>query len=258
MRSPLEAAALAESGVGTHDADRIGMCLRITRLWYPVDALWSDAATAWRHTDFKHPGEKDAPVGVPFFWTGGPNGYGHTAISVGGGYCVSTDYPRRGYLGRVRVDTLSRGWSLSFQGWAEDINERRIWTPQPVPPPSPPGPEPTRPLPPAPSPRQSIFYPEEDEMKKTSAIASWDGQRVDLFIIEADTHRLKTKGWDGEHWGSWHDLGGWSREIIGIVSRRPGHYEVYVVGQDEGVYQIWYDNGWQHWVPLEGKVLEPA
>lgn len=105
-----------------------GLCLKFTRTCYHVSALWSDAATGWANADLRHLGNSTPPRGVPVWWTGGSNGYGHVAISAGGGYVISTDYPSSEKVGRARIDALTKGWNLRYGGWSEDINGVRVWT----------------------------------------------------------------------------------------------------------------------------------
>jgi len=102
-----------------------GMCLRFVRSLYNVPAKYADAATAWAHTKYRH--SSTPPKGVPVWWTGGSSGHGHVAISDGNGYVISTDYPRRGRVGRVLISTLTRAWNLRYRGWSEDINDVRVY-----------------------------------------------------------------------------------------------------------------------------------
>jgi hypothetical protein len=60
--------------------------------------------------------------------TGGSHGYGHIAISVGGGKCWSTDIQRPGYFDLVPVTRIHDAWGLTFVGWSEDVDGVRVIT----------------------------------------------------------------------------------------------------------------------------------
>ncbi len=74
-------------------------------------------------TDERH--TSTPPRGVPVWWTGGT--HGHVAISAGNGYVISTDWPRRGTVGRVSIATLTDSWNKKYGGWSEDINEVHVF-----------------------------------------------------------------------------------------------------------------------------------
>lgn len=105
-----------------------GYCLQQSRDWADIDALYPDAATAWRNVDkgAKHR-DRRPPRGSAVYWIGGSRGFGHIAISLGAGRVRSTD---AGGAGRVETRTLGwfdRNWpSLKFAGWSWDINEVTI------------------------------------------------------------------------------------------------------------------------------------
>lgn len=107
-----------------------GMCLVFSRSAFEVSAYYGSAALAWRQAEHKHvvnPGR--CPAGVPVFWLGGSHGYGHIAVSIGGGLVRSTDWPRGGQVGTAAISTISRTWGQQFMGWTEDLNRVRIYTP---------------------------------------------------------------------------------------------------------------------------------
>ena len=95
-------------------------------------APWSGpyAAWAWQHAQHKHPGDANPPPGVPIYILG--SRYGHIALSVGGGNCRSTDWPRAGRsgqmapVGEVNILHLARAWGRQYVGWAEDLGGQRI------------------------------------------------------------------------------------------------------------------------------------
>ena len=106
-----------------------GMGLMFVRSAFAAPPLYGSAASAWKACDFPHPlydGDK-APRGAPYYWTGGRHGYGHVALIVGNGLCWSTDAHARGRVDLVRINDLTEAWGLTPAGWAEDINDTRIW-----------------------------------------------------------------------------------------------------------------------------------
>lgn len=134
MRTPIQAVAWAVKEHLTPSRDWTGMCLMFVRTCFGVAALYPSAGVAWQHTTRRH--TTTPPPGVPVWWTGGRSGYGHVAISAGSGYVWSTDAVRRGKVDRVSIGSITRNWGLSYQGWSEDINDVRVYTP-PVRPPKP-------------------------------------------------------------------------------------------------------------------------
>lgn len=101
-----------------------GECLWRVHDCYGVGNKYPDAATAFSHTKFRH--STPAPEGVPVWWTGGSHGFGHVAISVGGGICWTTDFKRPGYFDLAPISEITRAWGLTYQGWTEDINDVRV------------------------------------------------------------------------------------------------------------------------------------
>lgn len=61
----------------------------------------------------------DIPAGTLAYWTGGSRGYGHVAVTVGGGKVVSTDAPTWGTIGIVSIDWIAAHWGngLKFVGY---------------------------------------------------------------------------------------------------------------------------------------------
>jgi hypothetical protein len=102
----------------------------------------ADAVDGWksepphaRHTD-RHP-----PRGVPVAWSGGRNGYGHRAISLGGGLIRTTDGNGPGRVATRELGWVERTWGLTYLGWSETITGIPIPRPprpepEPVPPPA--------------------------------------------------------------------------------------------------------------------------
>jgi hypothetical protein len=104
-----------------------GMCLQQVRMWCGIGGRYGDAATAWRNTNDRHPGDKtDIPRGAAVYWTGGSKGYGHIALSLGNGKVRSTDAGGRGRVATVDIGWVERTWGQTYAGWAWDINEVTI------------------------------------------------------------------------------------------------------------------------------------
>lgn len=109
-----------------------GMCLQVVRMWCGIGARYSDAATAWRNTNDRHPGDKtNIPRGAAVYWTGGSKGYGHIALSLGNGKVRSTDAGGRGRVATVDIGWVERTWNMPYAGWSWDINEVTIPHPTP-------------------------------------------------------------------------------------------------------------------------------
>jgi cell wall-associated NlpC family hydrolase len=118
----------AERSARNAENDRtnsIGMCLQQTRSWAGISARYGDAATAWRNTNDRHPGDRTGiPRGAFVFWTGGSRGYGHVAMSLGGGRIRSTDAGGAGRVATVTLGWFDSHWpSLRYAGWSWDLNE---------------------------------------------------------------------------------------------------------------------------------------
>lgn len=98
-----------------------GMCLQWTRLQFGVGPSAPDATAGWAAATKRSPGDRNPPVGVPVWWTGGSAGHGHVAVSLGGGKIRTTDVPS-GHVGTVDLGYPERVWRLKYAGWSEDIN----------------------------------------------------------------------------------------------------------------------------------------
>lgn len=82
----------------------------------------ADAVDGWKSEPSakKHAG-RDVPYGYPVAWSGGPHGYGHRAISLGGGLIRSTDAGGRGRVATVDLGWVERNWNLKYLGWSETM-----------------------------------------------------------------------------------------------------------------------------------------
>jgi hypothetical protein len=106
-----------------------GLCLMFVRSCYGIDAFYPSAAAAWEGARFKHRETDGAkvPRGVPYFWTGGSQGFGHIVLSAGGGMCWSNDIKSRGGISLTPINEITTRWRQTPRGWAEDLNNVRIW-----------------------------------------------------------------------------------------------------------------------------------
>jgi hypothetical protein len=103
-----------------------GMCLQWSRTHAAIGSRYGDAATAWRNTNDRHPGDRNPPRGSMAYWTGGSGGYGHIAPALGGGNVRSSDSGGKGKPATVDVGWPERAWGLTYAGWAWDVNEVTI------------------------------------------------------------------------------------------------------------------------------------
>lgn len=130
MRTGQAAADYARGRVGDRMPEA-GYCLQFTRENYPINGYYASAIDAWNGADHRHPDDQNPPVGVPV-WYWSTSIYRHVAIFVGGsgeGQVVST------YNDEIRLYSWDAMKSVfgDYMGWAEDLNEVRIWTPPPPP-----------------------------------------------------------------------------------------------------------------------------
>ena len=111
--------------------DWSGWCLVFVRSCFGVAARYPSATSAWQHAEHRHrTTDPDAiPRGVPVFWTGGSQGFGHVALSRGDGTCWTTDLIRPGHVDVAPIAEVQRRWGMPLVGWTEDINGVRVWSP---------------------------------------------------------------------------------------------------------------------------------
>lgn len=100
-----------------------GMCLQWSRERAAIAALQPDAATAWKHAHNRHPGDRNPPRGAMVYWTGGSHGYGHIAVSLGGGKIRSSDANGSGRPATVDLGWVERAWGMPYAGWADNVND---------------------------------------------------------------------------------------------------------------------------------------
>jgi hypothetical protein len=117
-RTPAQAVAYART---IHSYPR-GYCLRFVRVCFDVGSKYPSAISAWNNAEQRH-ATSTPPYGAPvFFAPGGSNPYGHVAMSVGGGRCRSTDWPRAGVVSEVSISELAAAWRHPYLGWTNDLN----------------------------------------------------------------------------------------------------------------------------------------
>src|SRR5690606_34432020 len=102
-----ERARRAAGAVGK-GSEFAGMCEKFTRGHFGFPARYGSAKLAYQASkrDGKVHVDYDAPAGVPVFWDilSGKNApYDHVAISVGGGYCISTSAGPGGTVAKVSI-----------------------------------------------------------------------------------------------------------------------------------------------------------
>jgi hypothetical protein len=127
-RIDLAAIARAKKYIGAR-GDWAHLCLAFVRTTFRLPAVESTAIGAWHNAKHKHRGDKNPPAGVPVFWSGGYSGAGHVAVSLGGGWIVSTDLPYTGHIAKASLSEIHADWGLNYLGWTEDLEGVRIYTP---------------------------------------------------------------------------------------------------------------------------------
>jgi hypothetical protein len=106
-----------------------GMCARFSRSCAGFGALGdfdndgdADAVDMWKASKHRHEGDRNPPLGVFAFWSGGSSGHGHVAPTVTDtGVVRSTDWPRAGQVNNVQLSTIERAWpGLTYLGWTDE------------------------------------------------------------------------------------------------------------------------------------------
>lgn len=103
---------------------QVGYCLRYVRTWLEIGSRDPSAISAWSNAGGKHPGDRNAPLGAPLFYSGGR--YGHIVIAGGdvdGKQIVrSTDVYGAGSVSSVDIGWCERNWGYRYLGWTETLN----------------------------------------------------------------------------------------------------------------------------------------
>jgi len=95
------------------------MCANFVASMYGAVGLggYSSAADQWSSIPSRlKNGGYNAPPGALLFWGGG---YGHVAISAGGGWVYTTDFDGRGVVSLVKASDITAQWGKPFQGWSQ-------------------------------------------------------------------------------------------------------------------------------------------
>lgn len=119
--------ATAQVGGG---AGFTGRCEVFVRTCFGFPAMYASARRAWEDTERRH-ADVDAPAGVPVYWdilSGVNVDFDHIALSVGGGFCVSTSAGPGRTVAKVGIDDLTRRWGMVYRGWSEDYHRVLVHT----------------------------------------------------------------------------------------------------------------------------------
>lgn len=114
-------------GVTVGESWAVGMCQDFVRSTLGAPYGAPTAIAAWNQDRLKHPGDPAPPPRTPVYWSGGSKGYGHAAVSVGGGWIYTTDYPTPGRIGLTTIAKLTQAWGEHYLGWAGDLNGKVIY-----------------------------------------------------------------------------------------------------------------------------------
>lgn len=109
---------------------QIGWCQATVNSWYGVGPSGSSATAAFNAAKqvVRTKNANKIPKGAKVHWSGGRKGFGHVAIAIGNGKCVSTDWPRSKTIGVARIDDISRQWGLQLRGYVKvDANNKRVY-----------------------------------------------------------------------------------------------------------------------------------
>lgn len=129
--TPAQAIATARSWSLARKFMTVGFCLGTVRQYYQTPAGVATAADSWAMSAHKRQvsSGSQVPRGVPVYWTGGSTGAGHIAISIGGGFCYSTDWKEPGRIDVARIDDITSHWGLQFRGYTFEVNGVQVWAP---------------------------------------------------------------------------------------------------------------------------------
>lgn len=111
-------------------ANRVGYCLaECVRTVYGIQGpyhwggngrpwainYWLSAVSRGKVVKTRDP--MRVPFGAMLFFDSSRNRPEHVAIGAGNGYCYSTDFPRRGRWGRVRIRSIESAWGMKLVGY---------------------------------------------------------------------------------------------------------------------------------------------
>ncbi len=90
-------------------------------------------------------------------------------------------------------------------------------------------------------------------IKYGPAVASWDGQRIDLFVVGIDGALYHRVGWPDGSWWPWESLGGQLTASPAVVSRATGTLDIYGRGTDGALWRMgWDGTRWTPWASAGG------
>ncbi len=104
----------------------VGMCLQFVRgpTW-GIGSLYGSAIDAWDAAKYRHPGDRNPPIGAPCFYAGGS--YGHIVIATGDpGRMRSTDCTTSTRVNDAALSWPETAWGDTYLGWTEDLNGVRL------------------------------------------------------------------------------------------------------------------------------------
>lgn len=114
-----------------------GMCQMTTRGWLDAPSVGdvdrdgdADAVDGYKSEPekYRHDGDRLAPLGTPLSWSGGSNGHGHRALSLGfpkgATECLvrSTDANGLGVVGTRTLSWFENEWGVHYVGWTESMS----------------------------------------------------------------------------------------------------------------------------------------
>lgn len=105
-----------------------GMCLLFVKtvitptVASPYSRYLGDANASWNYAQHKEY-SGNPPAGAPVYWVSGV--HGHIAVSLGNGYCRSTDWDStrgsyKGHVGTVAISRITSAWGMKYRGWSRD------------------------------------------------------------------------------------------------------------------------------------------
>lgn len=108
-----------------HPPGRAGLCAKTVWLSLDVPALGvpsasaaADKVKAAGHLHYHYDGD-GPPKGAIVYWKGGSHGYGHMALSLGGGRILTTDPPgHSGGVGEASITMPRERWHHKYVGWS--------------------------------------------------------------------------------------------------------------------------------------------
>lgn len=179
-KTPSEAIATERKWSADHTFVGVGYCLKNQRTAFGVGPLYMSAAESWGAAEVKRRVANGAacPRGVFAYWTGGSQGYGHIALSVGDGLCLTNDFAQAGYFSLAKIDDITARWGQTFVGWSPFVNDVRCWTPDREQPPPPPVQK---------DPRET---PRLDELVRELGRARAQAVRIRVSLKDADRRRV--------------------------------------------------------------------